>query len=398
MNKYLVLKPVATAVFCLALAACGGSKGGDPRANMPPPVVSVITVQPQTIDITTELSGRLQPVREAKVVAQATGIVKRRLFTEGSMVKAGQPLFQIDNAPYLAQLQTAQAQLASAQANQAKADADIVRYRPLAEANAISKQEFDAALAQQRLARAQVKSAQAAVKSAQINVGYTYVTAPISGHIGKALVSEGSLVNQGQGTQLALIQQTDTLYVDLNQSAAAVMKLRQEIAAGKMQAVEGKLPVTIQLDDGTPYVQKGRLLFTDPTVDPNTGQVSLRAEVPNEGNLLMPGMYVKVQIPQVQVQNAFLVPQQAVTRGSGGDSVMVANRDGSYAPRQVTVSREQNGQWIITSGLNAGDQVIVDGMAWVQMMQAKKVKTQPYNASAPAQAAPLQGASAAAKS
>ena len=187
------------------------------------------------------------------------------------------------------------ASLATAQANLAKASADVTRYRPLVQANAISKQEFDAAIAQERLARAQIQSANAAIRSAQINVGYASVLAPISGRIGKALVTEGALVSQASGTQLALIQQTDTLYVDLSQSASTVMKLRQAMSEGKLEMINGNVPVTIILDDGSEYGIKGRLLFTDLSVNENTGQVSLRAEVPNPGGLLMPGMFVQVK-------------------------------------------------------------------------------------------------------
>ena len=200
---------VVIVAAALALAACGKNQA---QQGAPEPVVSVLTVQPATVTVGTELSGRLKPIREAQVRARAAGIVQKRLFEEGSYVRAGQPLFQIDNAPYVAQLQTARASLATAQANLAKANADLARYRPLVEADAISKQEYDAAVAAQRLAQAQVQSAQAAVKTAQISVGYAHVTAPISGRIGKALVTEGALVGQSEVTQLALIQQTDTLY------------------------------------------------------------------------------------------------------------------------------------------------------------------------------------------
>ena len=377
-RKYLRTTFMVTALFLsVGLAAC--NKNANPNAGQKPdPVVSVLSVEPTNVILDTELSGRLQPIREALVVAQATGVVKKRLFTEGSMVKEGQALFQIDNAPYLANLETARASLATAQANLAKASADVTRYRPLVKANAISKQEFDAAVAQERLARAQIQSANAAIRSSQINVGYARVSAPISGRIGKALVSEGALVSQASGTQLARIQQTDSLYVDINQSAASIMQLRQAMSDGKIQMADGNIPVTIVLDDGTEYPIKGRLLFTDLTVDESTGQVTLRAEIPNPGGVLMPGMFVQVKIPQTQVNNAVLIPQQAVSRGTSGDTVMVVNEDGSYAPRPVTISRNQGNNWVITGGLNAGDKVIIDGMAIVQMSGAKKVKTQPW--------------------
>ena len=391
-------KPLAMALaMVLALSACG-QKTGDAAAKQapPPPMVSVMTVAPGTVALSTDLPGRLAPVREAEVRARASGIVQRRLFTEGSYVQAGQPLFQIDNAPYVANLETARASLATAEATLAKASADVTRYRPLVAADAISKQEFDAALAQQRLAQAQVRAAKAAIQTAQINVGYARVSAPISGRIGRALVTEGALVGQGEATKLALIQQTDRLYVNLSQSAAEVTKLRQAAAAGQLQVVDGQAQVRIVLEDGSEYPHPGRLLFTDATVDESTGQVTLRAEVPNPDNLLLPGMYVRVQVPQAQLQNAILLPQQAVNRGSKGDIVMVVNADGSFAPRPVKIARAQGNQWVVVEGLKAGDKVIVDGMSLVQMSGAKKVQTQPWQAPKPA-TAPVQATSEAPK-
>ena len=374
----------------VVLTACGQ----EAAKEAPAPVVGVMTAEPTTVTLNTELSGRLQPIREALVVARATGVVQKRLFTEGSYVQEGQALFQVDNAPYVADLETARASLATAQANLAKANADVARYAPLVQANAISKQEYDAAIAQQRLSRAQVQSANAAITNAKINVGYAHVTAPISGRIGKAMVTEGALVSQTAGTQLALIQQTDTLYVDLSQSASTVLQLRQMMADGKLQMADGNIPVTIILDDGTEYPEQGRLLFTDLTVDENTGQVSLRAEVPNASNLLMPGMFVQVRIPQAQVENAILVPQQAVTRGTAGDTVMVANADGTYAPKTIHIVQSQGNNWVVNGGLNVGDQVIVNGMEMVQMSGAKKVQTKPWQPEEQNPAAPGQPAAA----
>jgi membrane fusion protein, multidrug efflux system len=377
----------------LALTACGKKdKAPAPQA----PMVSVLSVQPETVTVDTELTGRLKPIRESEVRARVAGILMKRLFTEGSYVKEGQPLFQIDNAPYLASLQSARASLATAQANAAKADADVVRYRPLVAANAISKQEFDQAIAQQRLAHAQIDSAQAAIKSAQINVGYAYVRAPISGRIGKALVTEGALVGQNDVTKLALIQQTHTLYVDLTQTAAQAMKIRQDIAAGRMKTINGAVEVAIKLDDGSEYPQKGRLLFTDMTVDEGTGEVKVRAEIPNDNDMLLPGQFVRVEIPQAEIQNAIVLPQQAVTRGASGDTVTVVNADGSLAVRPVTVVQQKGTDWVISSGLRTGDKVAMDGLALVQLTGAKKVQTQPWkpaSANAPA-AAPAQAASA----
>lgn len=379
----------------LALAACG-KKDNAPMAREP--VVDVIIAQPGTVTVNTELTGRLKPIRESQVRARVAGILQKRLFTEGGYVKEGQPLFQIDNAPYMAALQSAQSSLATAQANAAKADADVMRYRPLVAANAISKQEFDQAIAQQRLSHAQILGAKADIQKARINLGYAYVTAPISGRIGKALVTEGALVGQTDATQLALIQQTDMLYVDLTQTAAQAMQIRQDIAAGKMETVGGAVEVAIKLDDGSDYPQKGRLLFTDMTVDESTGQVSVRAEIPNADNILLPGQFVRVEIPQAKLANAILVPQQAVTRGTSGDTVNVVANDGSLQIRQITIAEQQGTNWVVTGGLKAGEKIVIDGMSIVQQMGAKKVKTQPWHAQASQNAMGNQPASASAAS
>lgn len=390
---------VATA---LALAACGG--GSDEAAQQqaaaerPAPEVGVVTVQPQQVTISTDLPGRLESRRTANVRAQVGGIIQQRLFQEGSYVRAGQPLYQLDNATYVAGLESARAQLASAEATLAKADADLARYKPLVEADAISKQEYDAAIQAKRAGEAGVKSARAAIKSSQINVDYSRITAPISGFIGQSNVSEGTLVSANDATVLATIQQTNPLYVNVTQSATAIMKLRQSIADGSMQAVNGAVEVSILLEDGTEYPQKGRLLFADPTVDQSTGQVTLRAEVPNADNILLPGLYVRVGLPQGRIDNAFVVPQQAVTRGQK-DTVTVVNADGTMAPREVTIAQQQGADWIITGGLKEGDKVVVDGTMIAGLMGAKKVtpkEWQPAGAAAPAAqaaSAPVQTAS-----
>lgn len=382
----------AFAVTC-ALTACGGKSSDGENAGAaqqaPAPVVGVVTVHPGKVTVGVDLPARLESRRTSEVRAQVSGIIQKRLFQEGTYVRAGQPLFQVDAAVYTAALDSARAQLVSAQAAMAKADADVARYQPLVAADAISKQEYDAAVAAKRSAAASVKAAQAAVRSAQINVGYSRISAPISGYIGQAMVSEGALVTANGTTVLATIQQTDPMYVNITQSASNVMKLRQQIAAGQVQAVDGAVPVDIVFEDGTVYAQKGRLLFADPTVDEATGQVLLRAEVPNPDNVLMPNLYVRVKLSQAAVDNAFVVPQQAVARGKK-DTVTVVNADGSMAVREVTVAGQQGQSWIITSGLKDGDKVVVEGTMIAGMMQAKKVtpkEWQPNTASAPLQAA-----------
>ena len=400
------LLPVGAAVLlAAALAACGNKNDqaagpGGPGGAMPPPEVGVVTVQPGTVSLSTELPGRLEPSRVAQVRARATGILTKRVFTEGSDVRAGQVLYHVDPAPYQAAQQSAQAQLAQAQASLANASALVARFRPLVAANAVSKQEFDAAVAAEKAAQAQVAAGRAAVRTADINLGYATVTAPISGRIGRSLVTEGALVSAQEGTQLAVIQQTNPLYVNLTQSAGDVLQLRQALQSGQLaRSGTNAARVQILLENGQPYAEAGRLLFTDLTVDPGTGQVSLRAEVPNPQQLLLPGMYVRVRLQQAQVENAILLPQQAITRGTPqGDVATVVAADGSFTRRPVTLGEAQGNQWIILGGLQPGEQVMVDGFMKL-MPGVKTVKPVPYKPNqAPAQAgqapaAPKSGAS-----
>ena len=369
----------------LALSAC--SKGEQQQQQGAPElVVSVLTVKAEDTTISTELPGRLESFRSAEVRPQVSGIIKRRLFQEGSYVQAGQALYQLDDASYSAGLASARAQLAAAEAAQAKANADLARYQPLVAADAISKQEYDAAVAAQRSAVANVNAARAAIRSAQVNVNHARITAPISGYIGRSNVSEGALLTAGGATVLATIQQTNPMYVNVTQSALDVMKLRRQIAEGQMSAVNGAVEVTIILEDGSEYPQKGRLLFTDPTVNETTGQVSLRVEVPNDDNILLPGLYVRVRLPQAQANRAYLIPQRAVTRGAK-DTVVIVAPDGSMRQQEVTIAGQSGNNWIITSGLKDGDKVAMDGTMIAGMMGAQKVKTQEWQASQPQQSA-----------
>lgn len=383
------------ASVALALSSCGkadeAAQGGQPAGReAPAPVVGVVTVHPQTVALTVELPGRLESLRTADVRAQVGGIIQKRLFQEGSYVRAGQPLYQIDSSTYEANLESARAQLATAQATLAKADADLARYKPLVAADAISKQEYDAAVTAKRSAEAGVKAAQAAIKSAGISLNRSRITAPISGFIGQSKVSEGTLLNAGDTTVLATIRQTNPMYVNVTQSATDVMKLRQQVAEGKLLAADGAIAVGIKFDDGTVYSEKGRLLFADPTVDESTGQITLRAAVPNDQNILMSGLYVRVLMDQVAVDNAFIVPQQAVTRGTK-DTVMIVNAQGGMEPREVTVAQQQGANWIVTSGLKDGDKVVVEGISIAGMTGAKKVTPKEWMPSESQAAAPQSG-------
>ncbi len=391
-------------LFCLALlaaatlAACGKSGGSDQQGQggtPPPPQVGVVTVSPGDVGLVTELPGRLEASRVAQVRARAAGILQKRLFTEGSDVKAGQRLFAIDDAPYRASLESAQASVAQAEANVAQARALAERYKPLVAVNAVSRQEYDNAVASQKTAEANLAAARASVTTARINLGYAAVTAPISGRIGRALVTEGALVGQGEATQLAVIQQIDPLYVNFTQSASDALKLKAGLASGKYkQAAKGAASVSVVMEDGSVHPQTGKLLFTDLSVDPTSGQVTLRAEVPNPERQLLPGLYVRVRLEQAQVDNGVLLPQQAVTRSARGDTVMVVGPDNHLAPRPVKLGPAQGTNWVVLDGLKAGEKVMVDGFQ--KLPRGKPgdpivVQPVPWQ---PAGAAPAGGASA----
>ena len=362
------------AVVLLVLAGCGKSEapagaGGGGGAH-PAPEVGVIVATPTDVGLVTELPGRLEASRIAQVRARASGILLKREFREGSDVKAGQLLFRIDPAPLVAAAQNAQATLARAEANAVQAKALADRYKPLVEANAVSKQEYATAVASQKTAEADVAAGRAAVQTARINLGYADVTSPIAGRIGRALVTEGALVGQGDATELAVVQQINPMYVNFTQSATDAMKLRRAVAAGQYKRASGEDAATIRvvLEDGTDYPLEGKLLFSDLTVDSTTGQVTLRAEVPNPKGELLPGLYVRVKLEQAQATNAITVPQQAVTRTQQGDTVSVVDKDGKISKRTVKISAAKDNQWVVLDGLKAGEQVMVDGFQKLQMM------------------------------
>jgi membrane fusion protein (multidrug efflux system) len=377
----------STLMAVALLSACGkkdaAQAGPGAGGQMPAPEVGVITTRFEPVALQTELPARAEPVRTAQVRARVNGVVLKRLFTEGSEVKEGQSLFQIDPAPYQAQLAAAQADLGRAQATLTQAAAQAERYKPLVEANAISKQEYTNAVAAQKQAEAAVAASRAQVRIAQINAGYANVNAPISGRIGRALVTEGALVSAAEGTQLALIQQTSTMYLNITQSASELQRLRKQTGGGAKDA-----PVTVLLDDGTELPTRGRLLFSDVTVDPGTGQVTLRATVPNPDNALLPGQYVRVRLAQAQLPNGVIVPQQAVTRGSAqGDTLMVVGPDNKPAPRTVKIGSQQGANWVVTEGLKEGERVMVDGFQKLQMLPpGTPVKAVPWQAGTQASA------------
>ena len=385
------------ALSCALLAAC--SKEPQGPGQMPPPPVGVVTVAPTSVPIEIELSGRLEPIRTAQVRARVTGVVQKRLFTEGAMVQAGQSLYRIDPAPYQAALDSAQAAQAKAEAALAQAQSTLERNRPLAEAKAITALAWDAAQSAHRAAQADVAAAKAAVQQARLNVEYASVQAPIGGRIGRSLVTEGALVSQAEATQLTTIQQVDTLMVNFTQSATEAMRIQRSIASGALQG-SNSAQVKVLLEDGSVYPLPGRLMFADIAVDPATGQVVLRGEVPNPKGELLPGLFVKVRVQVARTEQAMLLPQQAVTRGTAEDTVLVVGEDGQVNKRPVQLgglkgdaSDPAGPQWIVTGGLKAGEQVVVDGFQKIRpKAPVKPVPWQAASAQAPAASAPASAA------
>ena len=382
------------------VAACQPSTPATGAAGAPKPLppaqVGVVVAAPRAVGLTAELPGRLEASRVAQVRARVAGILQRRTFREGSDVKAGQPLFQIDSAPYRASVDSAQAVLARARANVTQASAQAERYKPLIEANAISQQDYLNAVAAHKQAEADVAAAIAALTTAQINLAYASVAAPISGRIGRSLVTEGALVGQGEATQLAVVQQIDPMYVNFTQSTSEVLRLRKALDSGKLARAAAAAAVRVVLEDGSEYPRIGRLLFSDLTVDPSSGQITLRAELPNPDGLLLPGMYVRVRIEQGQASQAIVLPQQAVQRTPMGDSVMVVGVDGQVQPRPVKIGTAQGGAWVVLEGLVAGEQVMVDGFQKLRGgAPVKAVPWQPGVATSAAAGASAQTSTAA---
>ena len=396
--------PMATlALSCaLLLVACGKEQQGP--GQMPPPPVGVVTVSPTSVPIEVELSGRLEPIRTAQVRARVTGVVHKRLFAEGALVQAGQSLYRIDPAPYQAALDSAQAVQAKAEAALAQAQSALDRNRPLAESKMISALAWDATQSTHRAAQADLAAAKAAVQQARLNVEYASVLAPISGRIGRSLVTEGALVSQTEATQLATIQQVDTLVANFTQSASEAMRIQRAIAAGELKG-SSSAQVKVLLEDGSSYRLPGRLMFADISVDPATGQVTLRAEVPNPKGELLPGLFVKVRLQVARSEQAMVLPQQAVTRGTSEDTVLVVGADGQVSKRPVQLggmlsdaSNPAGPQWVVSSGLKVGEQVVVDGFQKIRpKAPVNPVPWQPAAAPAAAASSPAPASTSAAK-
>ncbi|WP_273428188.1 efflux RND transporter periplasmic adaptor subunit [Chitinibacter tainanensis] len=367
MHKQLNKLPhlLTMTLLAAALSACGqqGDQGGA-GAQGPIPVTTV-QLAARDVQVEHELPGRTVPYRVAEIRPQVGGIIQKRLFTEGGEVKAGQLLYQLDDASYKASFDSASATLAKAEANLASAKLKAERYQELVAINGVSKQDNDDAQAAYLQARADVAAAKAAQQSARINLNYSAITSPISGRIGKSAVTEGALLAVGQASALTTVQQLDPIYVDISQSSAELLRLKAQFAGA--QPDKQGLPVKLLTEDGREYAHPGTLQFADATVDPETGGVTLRVLVPNPEKTLLPGMFVRAKLTAANVKNAVLVPQQAVVRmPNGGAMVMVVDAQSKVQAVPVKTARAVGDQWLITEGLKGSEQVIIEGLQKVQ--------------------------------
>lgn len=349
------------AITAGGLAACAKKNAGPPQR--PTPEVSVMTVETESVPLITELPGRINATREAQVRARATGILLKRLFDEGANVKEGDVLFQIDPAPLQAALNSAQAALVKTEAVLKEARARVNRYKELVGINAVSKQVYDEAVATLGQNEAELAANKAAIETAQLNFGYAKVTAPISGRIGKALVTEGALVSATDATPLAVIRQLDPVYFDFTQSSTEVLRMKRAMEAGAIQSVgPGEAKVTLILEDGTTYSHSGKLLFSDIAVDPTTGMITLRAEFPNPENHLLAGMFARAQLVEGVKTNAVTIPQRTIGRGVGGSStVLVVNNENKVELRNIEIDRAVGNKVVVAKGLKAGERIMVEG-------------------------------------
>jgi membrane fusion protein (multidrug efflux system) len=381
----------AASVAALLLAGCG--HGGPPQDHGPA-AVGFVVIEPQSVILNSELPGRTTAFLTSDVRPQVTGVIKSRLFTEGGDVRAGQVLYQIDPAPYQASLDQAKAALANAEAAETTDKLKADRYADLVKINAVSQQDYDDARAAYQQAQATVTQNKAAVESAQINLNYTRITAPISGRIGRTLITPGALAVSGQTSALATIQSLDPIYVDVSESADEVLRLKAEMASGKLEnAGAASAKVKLILSNGETYPLEGQLRFSEALVDSSTGSVTLRAVFPNPKALLLPGMFVRAVVSEGMAPNAILVPQQAVSRNEKGEAtVFVVGADNTAQPRVLTTSRAVGDKWLVTSGLATGDRVITEGLLSVHM-PGQSVKPVPAGSMPPppAPAGPAHG-------
>ena len=369
-QRFLQFVPVGFALAgVLLLNACSDKQQNAPAGGMQgAPAVTVLTVQPESVPVTTELPGRTSPYLVAELRPQVSGIVKERLFKEGSDVKADQVLYRIDPATYRAAFDSASANLARAEANQEAARQKAVRYADLVKIEAVSAQANEEAQAAQKQAQADVAAAKAALDKARVDLDFTRVTSPIAGRIGRSAVTAGALVTANQQAALATVQQLDPIYVDLTQSSTKLLGLKRDLETGKLQRTAGNaVPVQLVLEDGSVYGAEGRLAFSEVTVDQATGSVTLRAVFPNPKNDLLPGMYVRARLTQGVNQDAMLVPHAAISHTPRGEAqALVVNADNKVEARIVRAEQSTGDKWVVTEGLAAGDRVIVEGLQKVK--------------------------------
>jgi len=371
------MRPFNVAAVCVACAIALAACGKKPPPAMPPPMVGFVVLKTQRVTLTTELPGRVSALESSDVRPQISGVIRERDFTEGSMVRAGQVLYEIDDAPYRAALLTAQGQLAQAQANIRSTQLQADRYRQLLAIDGVSKQDADNAEAAAEQSRAAVIAGRGAVKTAEVNLGFTRIRAPISGRIGRSLFTPGALVQNGQGDALATIQRMDQVYVDVSQSAADLLDLRAAMHGGHVSQADGDTAsVRLILPNGAIYPLPGVLRFAEVTVDSTTGAVVVRATFPNPDGVLLPGLYVRARLVEGVRENGLLAPQAGITRDERGRAVALVLGPGNVvAQRLVEIGQAIGDQWLITGGLAAGDRLVVDGL--LNLHPGAKVRARP---------------------
>lgn len=396
MSAKLWAPALTACALATSIALVGCSK--DPKdaqqagasQQMPPTEVGVIVAQPQNVEQSVELSGRTTAFEISEVRPQTSGIILKRLFAEGSYVREGQALYELDARTNRATFDNAKAALLQQEANLSTLRTKLNRYQQLVSSNAVAKQDYDDLVGQVNVAEAQVAAARAQVKNAEVDLGYSTIRSPISGQTNRSTVTAGALVTANQTEPLVTIQRLDPIYVDINQSSSELLRLRQQLSKGSLDS-SNNTRVKLKLEDGSDYPVEGRLAFSDASVNPDTGTVTIRAVFPNPNHLLLPGMFANAQIVQGVIPNAMLVPQIAVTRTPTGQAMaMIVNDKGVVEPRQITTVGIQGQDWIVTEGLKTGEKVIVDGIAKVKAEQ--KVVAKPYQPKAAAPQAPTTDA------
>ncbi|MDN5644421.1 MAG: efflux RND transporter periplasmic adaptor subunit, partial [Acinetobacter sp.] len=396
MSAKLWAPALTACALATSIALVGCSK--DPKdaqqagasQQMPPTEVGVIVAQPQNVEQSVELSGRTTAFEISEVRPQTSGIILKRLFAEGSYVREGQALYELDSRTNRATFDNAKAALLQQEANLSTLRTKLNRYQQLVSSNAVAKQDYDDLVGQVNVAEAQVAAARAQVKNAEVDLGYSTIRSPISGQTNRSTVTAGALVTANQTEPLVTIQRLDPIYVDINQSSSELLRLRQQLSKGSLDS-SNNTRVKLKLEDGSDYPIEGRLAFSDASVNPDTGTVTIRAVFPNPNHLLLPGMFANAQIVQGVIPNAMLVPQIAVTRTPTGQAMaMIVNDKGVVEPRQITTVGIQGQDWIVTEGLKTGEKVIVDGIAKVKAEQ--KVVAKPYQPKAAAPQAPTTDA------